>query len=112
MLEVSDAAVDEIPNPRLFIKLLKALKSLLYDAADPYLISLKYLLAARDEQGYRNSYLNHNARDELLNAVQHTPLDGLKDINCTADAAKAALKAAAAECELHFDKRLFSLSSL
>lgn len=112
MLEASDNAVDEIANPALFIKLLKSLKALVYGNANPMTVCLKYLLAALDEQGYRNSYDGGGKRNELLHNVQYSTLDALSDAEYSDIEVISALKSVCRECEYHFDKRLISAELL
>ena len=108
MLEASDVAVDEIPNPRLFVKLLRTLKSLVYGGdTNPFLLGAKYIIAALDEQGYGSAYEGGGKTEKLL----HT-LDEVCAMNVERSAALAAIKAVARSVEYHFDRRLFSLLSL
>ncbi len=113
MLEISDAAVDETNCPELFVKLLKALKTLIYDdAAKPYLVAAKYAIAALAEQGYGGAYTGKSAAEKLLETLRRTALVGLKDIDCDDTAALHALKRAANDCEYYFDKRIISAEKL
>ena len=113
MLEISDVAVDEIKCPELFVKLLKALKTLIYDdTANPYLVAAKYAIAALAEQGYGGAYTGKSSAEKLLETLRHTALVGLKDITCDDNVAANALKRAANDCEYYFDKRIISADKL
>lgn len=113
MLEVSDVVVDEIPNPRLFVKLLKTLKSLVYGGeANPYLVGAKYIIAALDEQGYGNAYEGGGKTEKLLHMLRASTLDEVCEMNVEEAAALSALKTVARSVEYHFDRRLVSLSNL
>ncbi len=113
LLEASDVVVDEIPNPRLFVKLLKTLKALVYGGNnDPYLIGAKYMIAALDEQGYGSAYEGSGKTEKLLHTLRANTLDKVGEISVEKAASLAALKAVARSVEYHFDRRLFSLLSL
>lgn len=112
MLEVADCVVDEIPNPDLFVKLLKALKSLIYDKTKPCLIGAKFTVAALHGIGYGNTYEGGGAVEKLLRRIRGCPLAELDKIECDRSEAAAALRHAARECEYHFDRRLMSLSGI
>ena len=113
MLEASDVAVDEIPNPRLFVKLLRTLKSLVYGGdTNPFLLGAKYIIAALDEQGYGSAYEGGGKTEKLLHTLRASTLDEVCAMNVERSAALAAIKAVARSVEYHFDRRLFSLLSL
>lgn len=111
MLETADIAVDEIPNPDLFVKLLKALKSLICDNADPRIVAAKYILAALHAQGYGARYDGISDTEKLTEGIRLTPLASLGSLAHTDETANGALRRAAYDFEYHFDRQLLSLKS-
>lgn len=110
VLEASDVVTYEIPNPSLFVKLLKTLKTLICDEnINPYLVGAKYITAALAASGYGNTYTGGGRIQNILYSVNNSTLDRVSEISATPPESVLALKTVAREIEIHFDKSLLSL---
>ena len=114
MLEATDRAVGELPDPNAFIMLLKALKATLYDTASPKLILAKLLQTFYLRGGYEKKLnVEDNAGGVLGLAakIQSSTLSELSQIDCEGFL-DSTLKRIVKTFEKHFPPALKSVTLL
>ena len=114
MLEATDRAVGELPDPNAFIMLMKALKATLYGQASPKIILSKLLQTFYLRGGYEKKLdVEENAGGVLGLAakIQSSTLNGLSEIDC-GEHLDAVLKRIVKTFEKHFPPELKSATLL